>query len=114
MASILVEQTYLLPNKYKSICFQIMVYCFANEIPLSKGEIETLSFFYIHGISDITDELILKKGIFKNSQSLKNVKTKFFKLNLLKRDNRNYIINNFMKIGVADKIGVNIKAGNRD
>lgn len=112
MSSVIVEQTYLLPDKYKSISFQILAYCFANNIALSKGELETLSIFYVHGISDETDSLVVEKGIFKNIQSLKNIKTKFLKNKFLIKEKKNYKINNFMGIGVADKIGISIKAAN--
>lgn len=112
-SSIIVEQTYLLSDKYKSISLQILTYCFANDIPLSKGELETLTHFYVHGISDETDTMIVNKGIFKNIQTLKNIKTKFLKNNFLLKEKKTYSINNFMNIGVADKIGISIRAANK-
>jgi hypothetical protein len=84
-----------------------------NNIPLSKGEMEALSYFYVHGINEETENIILEKKIFKNIQSLKNLKSKFIRLNIIDRKKRTYFINNFMNIGVADKIGVSIKAANK-
>ena len=113
MTSLLVEKQYLLADKYQSVMFQITVYCFANSLFLSKGEIQALAYFYVDGIKDSTESLILDLGIFSNPQSLKNLKTKLSRLNIIKKRNKVYEINNFMGVGTADKLAISIKAGNK-
>lgn len=113
MTSLLVEKQYLLEDKYQSVMFQITIYCFANNLYLSKGEIKALSYFYLDGVLESTENIILEKGIFSNPQSLKNLKTKLVGLNIIKKIDKVYTINNFMGIGTADRLAISIKAGNK-
>lgn len=112
-SSVLVEQKYLLPDNYTSVMFQILMYSFVNKIDLSKGEIRALSHFYIDGVNLDTENSIIEKDIFSSRQTLKNLKTKLNNLNIISKKDKIYIINNFMGVAVADKVLINIKAGNR-
>lgn len=111
--SVFVEQKYLLPNNLSSVMFQINNYCFVNQFDLSKGEMCVLANYYLDGISEGTDEKIIKSGVFSNYHSLKNVRVKLNKLNIIYKKNKSYLINNFMNIAVGDKVAILIKAGNR-
>lgn len=112
-SSVLVEQKYLLPDNYTSVMFQILMYAFVNNIDLSQGEIRALSHFYIDGVNPDTENSIIEKNIFSSRQSLKNLKTKLNHLNIISKKDKVYTINNFMGVAAADKVLINIKAGNR-
>jgi hypothetical protein len=107
-----VEQKYLLPDKYSSVGFQILVYCYANKLPLSSGEVKALATFYLDGVNEVSESRIIDTGIFTSPQSLKNLKSKLVKLKVLEKTSKGYIINNYMGVAADDKIAISIKAGN--
>lgn len=113
VSSVFIEQKHILPDKFSSVMFQILIYCFVHKLDLSKGEMSALAYFYLNEVTEETEELILTKGIFTNRQSIKNFKSKLCKLNIISKKNKSYVINNFMNVAVGDKIAILIKAGNR-
>lgn len=108
-----IEHKYLLPNKYSSVGFQILMYCYANDFPLSQGEIKALSIFYIHGVTTEAENKITEEKIFSSGQSLKNLKSKLVKLGIIKKENKIYKIENFMNVGADEQIAISVRAGNK-
>lgn len=114
MAVTLIEKTHVLPSQYDSVRFQIHLHCFLTDFPLSKGEINALSIFYIKGINDASISYIIDNKIFKNRQSVENFITKLGKLDVIKKvGKKQREFTTLLPVKVDDKILINLKIGNK-
>lgn len=64
----------------------ISILCIFNSIHLSDTDIKVLAYFIIYKINEKTDALLIKSGIVKNINTLRNVKVRLYKLGFLKKD----------------------------
>jgi len=74
-----------LQNQTDQVELIISILCFLNGIHLSKTEQKALSFFVVYGMSDKTDQLLVKSNLLPNTGSIRNLKTKLHKFGFLKR-----------------------------
>jgi hypothetical protein len=110
----LIEKTHVLPTPYDSVRFQLYLYVFVNDFPLSKGEINALALFYMHGINDKAIDLIINSKIYKNRQSVENLISKLVKLKVLKKTGKKQKeFTDEIPVKVDTQILMNIKIGNR-
>ena len=73
------------------IKYQILTYCFLNEIQISNSDLNCLAELAKKGRKELTSfcEYISKKGIFKSSQSCRNALAKAEKKKLIIKDGSN-------------------------
>jgi hypothetical protein len=73
------------------IKYQILTYCFLNEIQISSSDLNCLAELAKKGRKELTSfcEYISKKGIFKSSQSCRNALAKAEKKKLIIKDGSN-------------------------
>ena len=73
------------------IKYQILTYCFLNEIQISNSDLNCLAELAKKGRRELTSfcEYISKKGIFKSSQSCRNALAKAEKKKLIIKDGSN-------------------------
>jgi len=74
----------------ETIRYQILTYCFFNDIQVSKSDIDCLAELAKNDNIGITTfcDLITNKKIFKSAQSARNAITKAEKKNLLKKNGK--------------------------
>lgn len=110
----LVQQTHLLSSQLDSIRFQISLYVFLKEFPLSKGEINALSILYQKGINEDAFDFILSEKIFNNRQTIGNFITKLGKLDVIKKTSKKKKeFTGLIPVKVDDVILMEIKIGNK-
>lgn len=113
MAS-LIQKTEILENSYETIRFQISLYVFLKDFPLSKGEVNALAVFYKHGLNQQAIDKILEMQIFKNRQTVENFLSKLVRLEVIKKTNkRQKAFTKLIPVEVDDKILINLKIGNK-
>tara|TARA_R100001015_G_C4569021_1_gene127395 strand:+ start:218 stop:589 length:372 start_codon:yes stop_codon:yes gene_type:complete len=73
------------------IKYQILTYCFLNEIQISNSDLNCLAELAKKGRKELTSfcQYISKKGIFKSSQSCRNALAKAEKKKLIIKDGSN-------------------------
>ena len=85
-------------SKDQVVKYQILTYCFFNNIQISNSDLECLAVLAKQGNNELTNfcEKISKMGIFKSSQSCRNAIAKAEKKNLIikKGSNKKTIIIN--------------------
>jgi hypothetical protein len=64
----------------------ISILCIFNNIHLSGTDIKVLAYYINYKINEKTDALLIKSGIVKNINTLRNVKVRLYKLGFLKKD----------------------------
>ena len=71
--------------------YQILTYCFLNNIHLSNADIDCVTYLALLGEEDLTVfcEKIVKAKIFKSSQSVRNAITKIERKNIITKDGKN-------------------------
>lgn len=86
-----------LPNKIEQVSKFIKLFCLLNNIHLTASEVEVFAYFIVYGVKAETKKLLEESKILTNKQSIKNMLTKFKKLNLLiKTDRKNeYLVNKY-------------------
>lgn len=110
----LIEKTHVLPSSYDSIRFQLSLYVFLTEFPLSKGEINALAVLYQRGVTEDAFETILSQKIFKNRQTIGNFITKLIRLKVLKKTSKKVKeFTDLIPVQVDTKILMNLKIGNK-
>ena len=87
------EKRFILKNHFESVKFQILLYTFANDIHITKGELNLLTHISISGMEKSTMKEALTKRIFKSKYSLGNALVELTKkkLLLLDENNKKYI-----------------------
>ena len=78
-------------SKDEVIKYQILTYCFLNDIQISLSDLNCLTELAKRGRKELTSfcEYISKKGIFKSSQSCRNALAKAEKKKLIIKDGSN-------------------------
>lgn len=110
----LIQKTHVLPTSYDSVRFQIYLHVFLTDFPLSKGEINALSIFYIKGITDEAIDSIISEKIFKNRQTVGNFISKLTKLGVIKKTTKKKKeFTDLIPMAVDSQILMNIKIGNK-
>ena len=71
--------------------YQILTYCFLENIHLSDSDLKCLTFLSIRGESELTSFCIdvYNKKIFQSAQTVRNALSKAEKLNLIIKEGRN-------------------------
>ena len=64
----------------------ISVLCTFNNIHLSETDIRVLAYYIVYKINEKTDRLLITSEVVKNIGTLRNIKTRLFKLGFLKKD----------------------------
>lgn len=77
-------------SKTQQIKLVLSIICLLNNITLSETDYISLAFFIQYKMSHKTDDLIIKSGVVKNMDVLRNVKTRLCKKGFLKRDPKEY------------------------
>ena len=98
-------------KKDGAIKYQIITFCFLNDIQISSSDLLCLTELAKHGSSEVTDfcKSISNKNIFKSPQSCRNAIQKAKKKNLVVKDKRNIIINPDMKVQTTGNIFLDFK-----
>ncbi len=110
----LVNKTYVLGSSYDTIRFQLTLYVFLKDFPLSKGEVNALSVFYLKGINEDAVEEIITEKIFKNRQTVTNFITKLVKIGVVKKTTKKKKeFTDMIPITVDKSILLNVKIGNK-
>lgn len=75
----------------KTIKYQILTYCFFNDVQINDSDLELLAELSQNGGLQIAEfcKLVTKKGIFKSEQSARNAINKIGKKNLLVKEGKN-------------------------
>lgn len=75
----------------KTIKYQILTYCFFNDVQINDSDLELLAELSQNGGLQIAEfcKLVTKKGIFKSEQSARNAINKIGKKNLLVKEGNN-------------------------
>jgi hypothetical protein len=109
-----IERVHILDSIYDSIKFQIILKRFIDDIPLTDTDIEILSIFYVHGITDIAKDMIISKKIYKNMQSVENTLSKFTRMGIIKKDNGGKVFTDRLEVETdPSSILMTIKIGNK-
>lgn len=98
-------------TRENAIRYQIVTYCFMNEIQISSSDLECLTELAKLKSTDLTGfcMAISKKGIFKSSQSCRNAIQKAKKKNLVVKKGKEVMINPTMKVQVTGDIFLDFK-----
>ena len=101
-------------SKDAVIKYQILTYCFLNNIQISKSDIDCLCELAKKGMQELTSfcKDISKKKIFKSKQSARNALTKAEKKNLITKNGSNkktICINNDINIQTEGNIFLDFK-----
>jgi len=98
-------------DKDKVIKYQIVTYCFMNDVQISASDLKCLAELARLESSDLTGfcTAISKKGIFKSSQSCRNAIQKAKKKGLVIKVNKQITLNPVMKIQVSGDIFLDFK-----
>jgi hypothetical protein len=93
------------------IKYQIITFCFLNELQLSNSDLDCLLELAKMGPANITDfcKYVSELKIFKSPQSVRNAIQKAKKKNLIIMDNKNIIINPNMKVQTDGTILLDFK-----
>ncbi len=75
----------------KTIKYQILTYCFFNDVQINDSDLELLAELSQNGGLQIAEfcKLVTKKGIFKSEQSARNAINKISKKQLLVKEGNN-------------------------
>jgi hypothetical protein len=75
----------------KTIKYQILTYCFFNDVQINDSDLELLAELSQNGGLQIAEfcKLVTKKGIFKSEQSARNAINKIGKKDLLVKEGNN-------------------------
>ena len=99
-------------SKIEQAEFLVSIFCLLSEIKLSKTEKVVLSYYIVYKINQTTNDLILKSKLLANADSLKNVLSKFRKLKLVKKRNKEDILEDKLNISLEPITGMFIKLNN--
>ena len=93
------------------IKYQIITFCFLNDLQLSKSDVECLLELAKKGSMNVTSfcKHISSLNIFKSPQSCRNAVQKAKRKNLIMMDGKNIIINPEMNIQVDGQILLDFK-----
>tara|TARA_R100000322_G_scaffold133001_1_gene88848 strand:- start:694 stop:1059 length:366 start_codon:yes stop_codon:yes gene_type:complete len=93
------------------IKYQIITFCFLNDLQLSKSDLECLLELAKKGSINVTNfcKHISELNIFKSPQSCRNAVQKAKKKDLIIMDGKNIILNPDMKIQVEGQILLDFK-----
>lgn len=64
----------------------ISILCQLSDVHLSETDIRVLAYYIVYHINEKTDKLLISSKIVKNVGTLRNIKTRLFKLGFLKKD----------------------------
>jgi hypothetical protein len=64
----------------------ISILCTFSSIHLSETDIRVLAYYIVYKITEKTDKLLISSQVVKNIGTLRNIKTRLFKLGFLKKD----------------------------
>jgi len=98
-------------NKIDQYAVLIDVYCYINDIKLTKTEIKALAYFIVYGLKKETIDLIIKSEIF-TQESLKNSMSRFRKHGFIKKRNKNDIMTDLFDIKLDKTFAIFIKVDN--
>tara|TARA_B110000914_G_scaffold208488_1_gene206016 strand:- start:898 stop:1251 length:354 start_codon:yes stop_codon:yes gene_type:complete len=95
----------------KVIKYQIVTYCFMNDIQISASDLNCLTELAKLKATSLTGFclVISEKGIFKSSQSCRNAVQKAKKKQLIIRNNKKIMLNPIMKIQSEGHIYLDFK-----
>jgi hypothetical protein len=95
----------------KVIKYQIVTYCFMNDIQISASDLNCLTELAKLKTASLTDfcTVISKKGIFKSSQSCRNALQKAKKKKLVVKNDKKIMLNPNMKIQSEGHIYLDFK-----
>ena len=98
-------------DKDNVVKYQIITFCFLNEIQISMSDLECLTVLAKGGSSDLTKfcNLVSNKEIFKSPQSVRNAVQKAKKKNLIIKKGKNIVLNPNMKIQTTGDIFLDFK-----
>ena len=98
-------------QKDGAIKYQIITFCFLNDIQISSSDLLCLTELAKLGSSEVTTfcKSISKTNIFKSPQSCRNAIQKAKKKNLVIKDKKNIMINPDMKIQTTGNIFLDFK-----
>lgn len=88
------------------IKYQLVTYCFVNDVQLSNNELDCLTLLGAYGEYELSEFCgsAVEEKIFKTSQTVRNFLTKASKLKLVRKDGTNK-----KSISLAEKLNVQTK-----
>lgn len=92
----------------------INIFCMLSDIKLSDTELTVIAYYTVYVDNNKVKELILKSGILKSTDSLKNTISKLKRIGLLKKSptNKEYIVHERLNFKLDPVIGFLIKIDN--
>ena len=101
-------------GKIDQIKVIISLFCILSDIKLSDTELTVMAYFILYKKNDTVKDLILKSGILKTSDSLKNTISKLKRTGFLKKSptNKEYIVYDKFNFSIEPVIGFIIKIDN--
>lgn len=90
----------------------ISIYCQLFNIKLSKSDLTVLAYFMVYKLTSETEKLILKAKILANEGSLRNVMSKLRKFKLIKKVNKEDVLNESLNLDLEPVMGIIIKIDN--
>lgn len=92
----------------------ISIFSLLGDIKLSDAELTVLAFFNVYKDNKKAEELIIKSGILKTEQSLRNTISKLKKIGLLKKSStKEYVVHERLNFNPEPVIGFLIKVDNQ-
>lgn len=91
----------------------ISIFCQLYDIKLSKSELTVLAYFMVYKISQVTEDLILKAKIMANKDSLHNAMSKLRKFGLIRKINKEDVLNDSLNVNLEPVMGIIIKIDNQ-
>jgi hypothetical protein len=95
-------------NKIGQYIIMLDVYCYMNDIVLSKTEKKILSYLIAYGCTEKTFEL-LRKSEMLDGGSLRNTMSKFRKHGFLKKHNKKDVLTDAFNIKLEKEFAILIK-----
>lgn len=90
----------------------ISIFCQLSNIKLSDTENTILAYFIVYKINEITEDLIVKAKL-ATADSLKNVMTKLRKVKLIRKVNKEDVLNENLNLEMQPVMGILIKVDNK-
>ena len=114
MAQVNVVQKKVIMSQEDIIKYQLMTYCFLNDIQFSNNELDCLTLLGVVGEQELSIfcNTVVDKKIFKTSQTVRNFLTKGENTKIIKKEGTNkkkIVLNQELNILTSGNILLNMK-----
>lgn len=98
-------------NKIDQYSVLLDVYCYINNIKLTKTEVKALAYFIVYGLNKETVDLVIKSDILTHD-SLKNSMSRFRKSGFIRKKNKDDVLEPEFDIKLDKTFAIFIKVDN--